>query len=75
MMLRLNPADDEAFMNKLWFQKWVCDWRGWDADMLRLRRVLDAHAAKGCRACLYYYAEDHRWVDILRCMTPFFVDI
>lgn len=54
-MLRLNPQDDEAFMNKLWFQKWVCDWRGWGSDMRRLRRVLDAYKTKGvfgCCACL-----------------------
>jgi hypothetical protein len=47
LMLRLNPLDDEAFMNKLWFQKWVCDWFGWGSDMLRLRRVLDKYAIKG----------------------------
>ena len=42
-------------MNKLWFQKWVCDWRGWGSDMRRLRRVLDAYKTKGvfgCCACL-----------------------
>ena len=46
-MLRLNGRDEEAFLNKLWFQKWVCDWRGWGSDMHRLRRVLDAYATKG----------------------------
>lgn len=56
LMLRLNLADDEAFMNKLWFQKWVCDWRGWDADMHRLRRVLDAHSKKGFFCCIFISA-------------------
>jgi hypothetical protein len=37
-------------MNKLWFKKWVCDWRGWGSDMHRLRRVLDAHATKATTA-------------------------
>ena len=46
-MLRLNSRDEEAFLNNLWFQKWVCDWRGWGSDMHRLRRVLDAYATKG----------------------------
>ena len=46
-MLRLNSRDEEALLNKLWFQKWVCDWRGWGSDMHRLRRVLDAYATKG----------------------------
>ncbi len=53
LMLRLNPRDDEAFMNKLWFQKWVCDWRDWASDMHRLRRVLDAYNTKGARRSIF----------------------
>ncbi len=52
-MLRLNSLDDEAFLNKLWFQKWVCDWRGWGSDMHRLRRVLHAYSTKGKVAFIF----------------------
>jgi hypothetical protein len=69
VMLRLNAADDEAFLNKLWFQKWVCDWRGWDADMRRLRRVLDAHSTKGfCgRVHVAFYHGAYIFLNMMLC--------
>lgn len=66
-MLRLNPRDDEVFMNKLWFQKWVCDWRGWGSDMRRLRRVLDAYKTKGVFGCRAFMSEGMT-VPFLCCM-------